>query len=383
MRNKTLLLPLILSAGLIPACAPRSYVRPLPAAVPTEALRVVPPEEIPDFTDDMDDASLDGALKRSLAYYGAIPGSAKAFFGQDSYTVSSLRRSLKKFRRLIHRFKSAAERQAAIQKQFVVYQSTGASPGGRVIFSAYYEPTLPASLTPHGKYAYPLYAKPADLDEAKPYHTREEIDSKKALAGKNLEIAWARDPFDIYLLQVEGTGWLILENNERVRVRYAGSNNRPYRSIGLALIKQGLMTSREISAKGIRSTLNAHLGERQKILNTNPRYIFFRFDRSREARWALGSLYVPLTPGRSVATDPALFPRGALGWIKTELPTLDEKGEITGKKPFSRFVLNQDEGGAIKGAGRLDLFVGGAEDAARFAGHFWQAGKLYFLVERK
>jgi membrane-bound lytic murein transglycosylase A len=356
-------------------------VRPLPTPIPSGALRWVPTDQIPDFVDDLDDASLDTALRQSLAYYADIPDSAAVYFGKDAYTAAHLRQSLEKFRVVVHRFKTPAARRAAIEKEFLVYQSTGASADGNIIFSAYYEHTLPASLSRHGDYVYPLYARPRDLDSTKPYRTRQDIDTGKALEGKNLEIAWAKDPFDIYLLQVEGSGWLQIEGGtRRVRIRYNGSNNQPYHSIGLTLIQQGLMTSRDISVKGIRSYFNAHPGVRQKILNTNPRYVFFRFDHSAQARWALGSLEAPLTPGRSVATDPALFPRGALGWIQTNLPILDDQDNIIGTRPFSRFILNQDEGGAIKGPARLDLFVGGDEGATRFAGHFWQAGKLYFIV---
>ena len=380
MKNKTTRPAVAFIAFLLPACAVRHITRPLPSDVPSGALRVVPADQFPNFLDNMDEESLNAAVQHSLEYYRDIPPQTPVYFGADAYTAEHMRRSLKRFLWIMSNFTNTAERRAAFEKEFVVYQATGSSPDGKMVFSAYYEPSFPASLTRHDQYIYPLYAKPPDLDPVKPYFTREQIDSHNVLRGKNLELAWAKDLYDVYLLQVEGSGWLELDTGGKLRIRYDGSNNRPYRSAGLALIQRHLMTTRELSIKGMRSYLNAHPGQRQKILNTNPRYIFFRLDRTPDAHWVLGSLLVPLTAGRSVATDPVLFPRGAPGWIETNLIVLDINDNIAGAKPFYRFILSQDEGGAIKGPARLDLFVGGGEDSARFAGHFWQAGKLYFFV---
>jgi membrane-bound lytic murein transglycosylase A len=48
----------------------------------------------------------------------------------------------------------------------------------------------------------------------------------------------------------------------------------------------------------------------------------------------------------------------------------------------SRFVLNQDTGGAIRGAGRVDVFWGRGEDANLAASEMKQLGDLYFLVPK-
>jgi membrane-bound lytic murein transglycosylase A len=49
----------------------------------------------------------------------------------------------------------------------------------------------------------------------------------------------------------------------------------------------------------------------------------------------------------------------------------------------SRFVLNQDTGGAIRGAGRVDVFWGRGNDAELAASEMKQLGDLYFLVPRR
>jgi membrane-bound lytic murein transglycosylase A len=45
-------------------------------------------------------------------------------------------------------------------------------------------------------------------------------------------------------------------------------------------------------------------------------------------------------------------------------------------------VLNQDTGGAIQGAGRVDLFWGNGLYAEIAAGHMKHEGELYFLVKK-
>ncbi len=92
---------------------------------------------------------------------------------------------------------------------------------------------------------------------------------------------------------------------------------------------------------------------------------------------------MPVTPGRTIATDPKVFPRGALAFIRLKKPVIDGAGAIVSWEPFSRFVLNQDAGGAIKGPGRVDLFCGRGRDAEVMAGHLKEEGELYFLVKKR
>jgi len=54
-----------------------------------------------------------------------------------------------------------------------------------------------------------------------------------------------------------------------------------------------------------------------------------------------------------------------------------------GWQPFSRFVVNQDTGSAIRGSKRVDLYFGSGERAGIDAGHMKSAGQLYFLIKKK
>ncbi len=89
-----------------------------------------------------------------------------------------------------------------------------------------------------------------------------------------------------------------------------------------------------------------------------------------------------LTPGRSIALDSRIFPKGALGFIVCQKPSINDDGEIVGWTKFSRFVVNQDTGGAIKGAGRADIFWGSGPYAELTAGHLRQEGDLYLLIKK-
>ncbi len=89
------------------------------------------------------------------------------------------------------------------------------------------------------------------------------------------------------------------------------------------------------------------------------------------------------TAGRTIATDPEMFPPGALAFIRLSKPVLDREGKPTGRKiSFSRFVLNQDKGAAIKGPGRVDLFCGFGEAAEPIASNLKERGELYFLIKK-
>src|SRR5690606_20192400 len=119
--------------------------------------------------------------------------------------------------------------------------------------------------------------------------------------------------------------------------------------------------------------------ELQDYLNRNPSYVFFqKLDRS-----ALTYLGIPATDGRTIATDRRYFPKGALAFLSFDKPRFDppdslrvaEEGE-----PVSRFVLDQDIGGAITGGGRVDLFWGRGPEAKKFAGVMKTTGRLLYLV---
>ena len=353
----------------------------------------------PEFRDDMDTSSLNLAIERSLEYLNRLEPDALFVYGPDTYPAHHVRESLEIFSQIIKQNYDLEQFNREIREKFSLYRASGSRGNRKILFTGYFEPILNGSLEPDSIYQYPIYSKPNDLlkvdlglfrpewsgqrimgrvdgDRLIPYYTRQDIADGKALEGENLEIAWLEDSLDIAILQIQGSGSIQLSTGESIRVGYSASNGHPYRSIGRYLLDKGYLEPDKLSMQGIRSFLNNNPDIKDEILNYNPSYVFFRLLENGP----LGSIGVPVTPGRSLALDSRLFPKGALAYIHCQAPIVGEDGGIVGWVPFSRFILNQDTGGAIKGAGRGDIFWGSGEYAEIAAGHLKHEGELYFLV---
>ena len=129
----------------------------------------------------------------------------------------------------------------------------------------------------------------------------------------------------------------------------------------------------------IRGWLKAHPDRVEEVFKVNPSYVFFRKLKTPEA---LGCYQVPVTSGRSIATDRKVFPGGALALLATEKPLFSQAGELLEWRKFQRLVLNQDTGGAIKGPHRVDLYCGDDEAAELMAGVMKQPGRLFILMPK-
>lgn len=353
-----------------------------------------------------DDLALQGLAepaRQSLEYYRKLPADTAFTFGPVRVTAADMALSLQDFLQIIENASWTQDDKIAwIKEHYDLYRSVGSNGSGKVLFTGYYEPLLSCRRTADDTYHHPLYRRPDDIIEIDlsqfgenfgrdrifgrlsgrmivPYYTRQEIDQQKLLGGKGLEALWCSDPVDIYTVQVQGSGRADLGNGETVGILYDGQNGRPYRSIGRYLIESGAIPKEEMSLQAIRDYLRRNPDKLFEILHQNPSYVFFRV----ENKPAIGNIGVPLTPNRSIATDYRLFPRGALALIKTEKPVISGEGTVRDWTTFTRFVMNQDTGGAIRGPGRVDLFWGQGREAELSAGYMQQEGKLYFLVRKK
>lgn len=353
----------------------------------------------PEFQDDMDIDSLALALERSLQYMNRLNPETVFTYGPDTYTVEHIRQSLETFLQIISQDYDIDHFNRELRERFLLYKVAGSQGSKKVLFTGYFEPILKGSLERDSVHRYPIHRKPHDLlkidlglfrpglegqrivaridgERAIPYYTRQDIAEGSVLEGENLEIAWLKDPLDVAILQIQGSGTIALPTGESITVGYSASNGHPYRSIGRYLLDRGYIEPEDLSLQTIRSFMNQHPHIKNEILNYNPSYVFFRLLDNGP----LGNIGVPVTPGRSLALDNRLFPKGALAYIRCQMPIVGEDGNIVAWTPFSRFILNQDTGGAIKGAGRADIFWGSGEYAEVAAGHLKHEGEIYFLV---
>jgi len=353
----------------------------------------------PKFSDDMAYDGLEHCLQKSLSYLQKIPIDRQFVFGNDHYTTGHMIRSLQYFMDFVHTRPPTDELEQFIRSNYLVYRSVGRDGKGEVLYTGYYEPHLRGSLSRSETYRFPVYARPEDLisidlslfkekyagekiiarytdQKVLPYYSRSEIDSDGALEGNTEVLAWVEDPVDVFFLQIQGSGKIYLDNGNVLNVHYHTSNGRPYRSIGKLLIDSEKITVDDMSMQKIRQYLNDHPDEIEEVFNYNPSYVFFKI----EPDGPLGNINVKLTPGRSIALDRRIFPKAALCFIETEMPAIDNVGQIQSWQRFTRFALNQDTGGAIRGPGRADIFWGNGPYAEIAAGHLKHTGKLYFLV---
>lgn len=365
-------------------------IPPRPPEKPLELLSLVAASNI-DFTDDLDLASLELAIERSVKYYETTGRDRVYRIADRSVDSRQLKETLTAFRALMRETDNNADLSKKIAEEFDVYRVAGPDEDRRTLFTGYYEPLLEGSLTESEKYKYPLYRVPPDLiknenkigrmqgDEFVPYFSRKEIDVSGVLRGKNLELIWVADSVDLFFLHVQGSGKIKLEDETLLTVSFAQTNGRPFRSVTRFMLDKGKISSREASYLSVKSILKEKQEqERYEILSYNESYIFFCFVDKEP----LGSLGVPVTPGRSIATDPDYFPEGALAFIRLRKPVFDTEGNVKERVNFSRFVVSQDKGSAIKGPGRVDLFCGFGAKAEATAGTLKEKGELYLLIKK-
>jgi membrane-bound lytic murein transglycosylase A len=259
------------------------------------------------------------------------------------------------------------------ETRFAAYEVRGDRSRDGAFVTAYFEPLVRASLRREGPYRYPLYRPPSDLHDRRRAVSRAEIEGPgEPLAGS--EIMWLDDPFDRYLVHVEGSGKARLTDGQVVAVDYADQNGLPFRPIGARLAAQQGVPPSTMTVVAIREWLTAHPADTAPLIATDPGYVFFRFRRSA-SDGPLGAMGLRLTPYRSIAVDPRTVPLGAPMWLLTKLH---------GARPvdYRKLVVAQDTGGAIKGPGRVDLYVGEGADAELLAGNMREDGRLFVLLPR-
>ena len=394
------ILVLVVLGMMLAGCAPTPPPGPVkPPVTPMAALKRLEIEAYPLFDESGDLEQLSRSIDASLSYLRRLPADRKISYGIDDYTETHLIRSLEVFAGLIAAGPSAERLNEVIQERFNVYQSIGRDDAGDVLFTGYYEPILPAGRTSTKEYTAPVHPKPLDMVEIDlsrfaadlkgrtiigkytgrtvvPYPTRKQIREAADFNAKAPPIVWLRDEVDLLILQIQGSGRVQLEDGTQLHILYDGSNGRPYRSIGKLLIDEGRISRQKMSMQAIRSYLKRHPKSKNRIMDHNPRYIFFKAANDGP----FGALGEPLTAMRSLAVDRTIMPSAALAFITVPLPEVTADGKIAHWKPYAGFALSQDAGSAITGPGRVDLFTGHGLQAEVGAGHLKHPGALYFLV---
>ncbi len=339
------------------------------------------------------------ALDYSIGYYEKVSKKNENFvFADQNYTALQMADSLRLFKEIAKLPKD--EFLSRLDKDFTVYESKNENNSS--LITGYYAPVLKGSFTKTEKYNVPLYPLPKDIVIAKlkkfptaksirdiagkvenselvPYYTREEI-AKGALKEKPL--LYLDNKVDAFLLGVQGSGIVEIDGKKHY-VGYAGKNGHPYTSIGKIVYEEKLIDPSKINMQTIKEFLDANETMRDYVLNKNKSFVFFKLNSTEGI---FGNISVPLTAKESVAMDSELLPRGALAYIKTEVPKKINGLDVvprSEREPFEKFFMIQDTGGAIRGGGRVDIYFGEGEEALFYAGQTASKGEVYLIVAKK
>jgi membrane-bound lytic murein transglycosylase A len=328
-----------------------------------------------------DKESLLKSIDYSLRYLDTqAAASAYSRYQVAGITRDRVRRSLDRFRQLVVSSTTPSQLQQSVKREFVFYKSTGKDGKGTVAFTGYFEPTYAASRTPNSEYRYPLYRVPPNIGSwPKPHPTRLQLEGEDALQGskgllRGLELVWLRDRFQAFLVHVQGSARLQLTDGGVMTVGFAGKTSQGYTGVGRELVRDGKFTLEQLTLPKLTEYFTNFPADMNKYLPKNQSFVFFRDTNGAPAT---GSIGVPVTAERSIATDKSLMPPGALALISTKLPYPNATGKLE-QIAVDRFVLDQDTGGAIKGAGRVDVFMGTGNLAGDRAGYINSTGELYY-----
>ena len=255
---------------------------------------------------------------------------------------------------------------------------------GEAFATGYYEPEIRGSRVRAPGFETPVYRLPPDqirctrADGAEGrgridatgqcvlYFDRAEIEDG-ALAGRGLELGWAADPVELFVLHIQGSGRLMLPDGGVMRIGYDGQNGREYVAIGRLLRTRNLLPAGGASMKAIVDWIRANPAEGRLLMRENPSYIFFK---ELTGAGPLGAMNVPVTPRGTVATDPKFVPLGAPVFLDLD------RDEADG------LWVAQDTGGAIKGANRFDTFWGAGTFAEATAGGMSASGSALILLPK-
>jgi membrane-bound lytic murein transglycosylase A len=266
--------------------------------------------------------------------------------------------------------------------------------------TGYYEPIVEGTREPTEEFTFPLYRKPPSLlpggrmlavnfssQQRKgknrravkrrlvPFYDRAAIENG-ALAGRNLEICWLKDPIDAFFAHIQGSVRVKLDDGELLRLNYFAQNGHPYVAVGKFLIERNIIPRDEMSMDRIRQWMEANPEEGRQLRLKNKSYVFFRETNLAPDEEPTGAQGVSLTPGRSIAVDRNLHVYGTPFFVSAELPIETEQPTT----PFRRLMIAQDTGGAIIGPARADIYFGAGEETGSIAGRLRHSGRFVMLV---
>lgn len=365
---------------------------------PTEKLNTV---NWPEIDDDLDFENLDLAIDRQLAHFGAHPPDGVLRLGGDQYPLSWAVNSLEQMKELAKQARDCLSQNskknhaacmatfsAKLKDKFNMYRPTLVATDPRygqekeALFTGYYTPLIHTTTTKTGLSTHPIYGRPEQKSDRTA--TRVDIDFNQALANRGLELYYGLDLFEFYMAHIQGNAHVIIDGDRggSYFLNYAGTNGQRFEFISTYMTKKGLIPNDSIAAQ--KNYLDTHPDRQKEIYGVCPSYVFFRSTSTPPT----GSSGVAVTANRSIATDSRYYGfKGLVSFITASRPEEEQEAnqpcDHIRFRAFSRFFLDQDTGGAIRGKARADLFFGEGDYAQLAASNEVEKGNIYFLMLKR
>lgn len=320
-----------------------------------------------------------GALRNIWYLSSADAEEAYQHFEANGISRTLVMQSLMRFFELLLTSNSFDEFGSGLRNEFTLYRSPGKDGQGTVLFTAYFRPVYQASRIRTPEYRYPIFTVPKDFANwPKPHPTRVALEGYDGLGGPETllhgrEMAWFKSRYEAFMIHLQGSAILEFPDKTQQAVGFAAGTEHPFRGVSKDFLRK-----HNVRWDRLGEFFGTHPELLNQILSRNNRFIFFKEHQIAEP---VGSLGVPIIGGRSIATDKLKLPPGALGVIRTRMPEYGEGGKLT-LKLASRIVFDHDTGSAIKGPGRVDVYMGTGHEAMRKASSVFGSGELFYLFLR-
>ncbi|MBI3547794.1 MAG: MltA domain-containing protein [Elusimicrobia bacterium] len=372
-------------------------------------------KNLPAFEDGESKESLLQGIRTTKKFWESRGDQTIDINGQK-ITGKELGQGLDTIAGLLSASKTPAEFRKALESHFDVVQAMPNNPkpnpdarrgyaDDQEKTTGYFSPSMEISRERTPDHTVPIYDKPADRAAGTPHRTRKEIaDGALEAPGPNGRkkqepIFWTKDPIELEFANVQGGFWGTLPQGQtfpngsnKVLLSIADTNGYRWRSIITSLKKcfcpEGVAHkdcrvagNPLANGKDLKAFASQYktVEDRQKLANLDLSYVFYKVGNS--AAGPTGTKNIPLTPGRSIATDPRYFPTGGYGLLVTD-PVRDARGRVV-IKGFSHMVFAHDVGGAIKYGGRVDRYFGLGDEASASADMMNAAGRLYMFLPKR
>jgi len=241
---------------------------------------------------------------------------------------------------------------------------------GTTLMTAYASPRVRESVSGDARSAF--FTRPAWLPPGGEGPTRAQW-----LAAASMDppahpvLAYGDDAFNVYMAAVNGSVQLERADGTMRCLVHDGTNERPYTSLATSLVDRGALAAQDATLDGLRALWGREPAVVQAACDGNERFVWWREVPCDQ--WPQSPFGMRLLGGQAAAVDASVIPIGSLLLLVPEPVDASLPPEL--RAP--RIVYAADCGGAIRGAERIDLYLGAGDDALATAGRVKARVRVY------